>query len=184
MSITQTNMSSPSAKPPMPGQDKKQEKPNPQEQAKERQRKHLEEQQQQIQKRIDTLKTTSISKSIRDLATRLAVDPELDPNELFRQIRPLLSKMGIANFADPSRTEIVPGKTQKENSMYKITMRRNAILSADIIDRIKRNEHNFESLQWSSQAIEMYLWFPYKAKEQAVTQGTPPTPNVPPTPGI
>jgi hypothetical protein len=176
-------MSNPNVKPSMPGQDKK-EKPNPQEQAKERQRKHLEEQQQQIQKRLDTLKTTSISKPIRDLATRLAVDPELDPNELFRQIRPLLSKMGIANFSDASRTELVTGKTRKTDSMYKITMRRNAIISSDTIDRIKRNENNFESMQWSSQAIEIYLWYPYKPKEEAVAPGTPPTPNVPPTPGI
>jgi hypothetical protein len=95
MSITFTDINpNPSSKPnPAHGPAKK---PNPQEQARQRERERLQKQQQQIQKKLDVLKT-SLAKPLRDLAKRIAqADPNDDPQELFRQVRPLLNKMGIA----------------------------------------------------------------------------------------
>ena len=180
MAITFTN-GDPKEKAPTNPATKK--KLNPKEQEKERQRQRLQIQQKQIQKKLDTLKK-SIAQPIRNLAGIIAADPNDDPNDLFQQIRPLLSKMGIANMTDPSKTELVPGKTQGKDSLYKVTLRRGAQLSSVEIDRIKRQEKALETIQWSSQAMEVFLWWPYKAPEEAPAPGTPPTPGAPaPAPG-
>jgi hypothetical protein len=151
-------------------------KPNFKDQAKEFKRKQLERKQKDIQKQLDVLKT-SISKPIRDLAKSLtAADPNDDPQELFNQIRPLLSKMGIANMADASKTQLMPGKTKGEDSLFKVVLRRSAQITSDEIDRIKRQEKALETVQWSSQAMELYLWHPYKAPEEAIPPGTPAIP--------
>lgn len=179
MAITFTD-GNPQEAPMNPGQKPK--KPDPQEQAKERERKRLQDQQKKIQQRLDTLKT-SIAKPLRDLAGVMAAnDPNDDPQDLFGQIRPLLSKMGLANLADASKTELVPGKTQGKNSFYKVVLRRGAQLTSTEIDRIKRQEKNLETIQWSAQAIEVYLWWPYQAPETAPAPGTPATPGAPGTP--
>jgi hypothetical protein len=158
---------------------KPEKKIDPREQAKQRERERLQKQQQQIQKRLDTMKT-SLAKPLRDLAKIIAQDdPNDDPQGLFRQIRPLLSKMGIATMTDASKTELVPGKIKKEDSLYKITLRRGAQLTEDIIEKIKRQGDNFETMQWSSQALEVYLWYPYKAPQEAEAPGTPPAPGAP-----
>jgi hypothetical protein len=181
MAITFTDGTPP--KGPMNPAQKPEKKMDPKEQENERQRKRLQIQQKQIQKKIDTLKT-SIAQPIRNLAGIIAADPNDDPNELFSQVRPLLTKMGIANMSDPSKTELVTGKTQGTNSLYKVTLRRGAQLSSTEIDRIKRQEKALETIQWSAQAMEVFLWWPYKAPEEAPAPGTPPTPGAPtPAPG-
>ena len=164
-----------------PGQAPIPKKTNPEDLAKQRKREQLEKQQLQIQKKLDTIKS-SIYKPLQDLARVLAAagDPNEDPQELFRQIRPLLSKMNIANIADASKTELVVGRTRKDESLYKIVLRRSAQITEDIIERIKRQGNYFESMQWSAKALELYLWYPYvnKLEESAPT----PTPGTPPTP--
>jgi hypothetical protein len=179
MAITFTDGTPP--KGPTNPADNKQKKPDPQQEMKDREKKRLIDQQKKIQKKLETFKT-SVAQSIKDLAGIIAADPNDDPNDLFRQIRPLLSKMGIANMSDPSKTELVPGKTQGKNSLYKVTLRRGAQITPTEIDRIKREEKALESAQWSEKAIEFYLWYPYKAPEEAPAPGTPPPPGAPGTP--
>lgn len=157
------------------GPDKK---VNPGDKLRERERERLQKQQQTIQKRLDTMKA-SIAGPIRELARVVAQgNPNEDPQELFRQIRPLLSKMGLAVIADASRTEIVVGKQRKNDSLYKVTLRRIAQISGDNIERMKRYVDNFESMQWSAKALELYLWYPYKSAEEDSSK-TPSAPVVP-----
>jgi hypothetical protein len=172
MAITFTN-GDPKKAPMNPAQKKPDD---PQQEMKNRERKRLQDQQKKIQQRLDILKA-SIARPIRDLVGIMAADdPNDNPNDLFSQIRPLLSKMGLANKADPSKTELVPGKTQGKNSLYKIVLRRNAQLKENEVDRIKREEKALESIQWSAESIDVYLWYPYKAPEVATPPGTPGTP--------
>jgi hypothetical protein len=174
MSINFTNGTPPEKENPA----EQEKKPSPQEKVKERKRQQLLNQQKNVQKQLDSLKT-SITKPLRSLVKILIAqdDPNDDPNELFRQIRPLLSKMGLANIADPSKTELVPGKTKGKESLYKIVLRRSAQIGQKEIDRIKREEKALETVQWSEKAIEFYLWHPYIAPEKATPPGSPMTPG-------
>jgi hypothetical protein len=110
------------------------------------------------------------------------VDPNKDPQYLFQQVRPLLSKMNLANVADGSKTELIIGKIKKTDSLYQVTLRRQAIITEDHIERIKRLANNFESLQWSSQAIRVFVWYPYIEKAQTLVPGAPGSPSV--VPGV
>jgi len=99
-----------------------------------------------------------------------------EPQELFRQIRPLLTKLQITTMADAGKTELVEGKIEGENSLYKIVLRRNAQLDGNVIERLKRNEKNFSLIQWSTQALELYLWWPYTVPQEQQTEEAVPAP--------
>lgn len=115
--------------------------------------------------------------------TAPAVDPNKDPQYLFQQVRPLLSKMNLANVTDGSKTELVIGKTKGKDSLYQVTLRRPAVILEDHIERIKRLSKNFDSMQWSSQAIRVFVWYPYVAKAQTLAPGAPGAPSPVPGPG-
>ena len=113
-----------------------------------------------------------------------AVDPNKDPQYLFQQVRPLLSKMNLANMTDPAKTQLETGKTNKAgDSLYRVTLRRTATITDDQIERIKRFESNFESIQWTSLAIIVYIWYPFVAKAQTEAPGAPGAPSAVPGPG-
>jgi len=95
------------------------------------------------------------------------MNPNDDPNEIFEQARPILSKMNLANDADKGKTELVLGKTRGADSYYKVVLRRNAVIDADKIDRIKRNMKNFDMIEWTATSMCVYIWWPYKAAEEA-----------------
>ena len=120
-----------------------------------------------------------ISGLIRTIARIAAADPNDDPQDLFQQVRPLLSKVALATQADASKTELEVGKTQGKNSLYCVYLRRGAIISKDILNRLKREEDNFNSIKWSSKAIMLYLWWPYKVPEDT----GPTAPTAPVVPG-
>jgi hypothetical protein len=160
MSITFNSPSSDS-----PGQSKPskpEKKEDPASQAKQRQKEHLQKQQEQLQKKLERL-----SDSLRRVATLiLAQNPNDDPQYLFKQVRPLLSSMRLANIADAGKTELIVGKTDpKGNSLYQVLLRRTAEITPDIIDHIKREEKNLEYIKWSSNGMEACVWEKYVPPE-------------------
>lgn len=125
----------------------------------------------------------TVAESIRKLSTLIeAQDPIEDkPNDIYRQIHPLAMKMGISNMVDRSKTEIVPGMVQGKNNLYKLVLRRNAQLTKDEIERIKRNEDFLNVIQWSAKAMEVQLWWPYESPEEKKSPSAPRT-GIPPAP--
>lgn len=147
-----------------------------------KQRKELQKEHKEIQKTVNDInkdfgKLFKTADVLRRLAMILAQDdPNDDPQELYRQVLPLLRRMGIDNMADRSKTEIVPGRTEGDKSLFKITLRRNAVITDDTIERLKRFDDNFEDLRWSAAAMELYVWWPYEAPQEATPAGAPPAP--------
>jgi hypothetical protein len=115
--------------------------------------------------------------SLKQAAAPTALDPNDDPAELYKQVRPLLVKLGLSNFTDKGKLQLVEGMTQGPNSQYQVCLRRGAVIDKDIISRIKRNESFFEKIIWDSRAIQVFVWYPYKAPE--VTKA-PVVPGIPP----
>jgi hypothetical protein len=67
----------------------------------------------------------------------------------------------------PNKTVLVPGKSDaKGNSQYKVTFRRNAELSYETLDRIRRQRQFFDSIIWTSDGMVMTVLWPYKSPEQ------------------
>jgi hypothetical protein len=172
----------------MPG--KPQEKLNPDQERKRKEKERLLRQKNDIDRR---LKMVKLARQVAHKHTERiaapppaapAVDPNKDPQYLFQQVRPLLSKMNLANITDPAKTQLETGKTNKAgDSLYRITLRRAATITADQIERIKRLMSNFESMQWTSLAIVVYVWYPFVAKAQTLAPGAPGSPSAVPGPG-
>ena len=161
MSITVTNPTTPETSQPKgnPGQQK--QKPNP---AKEMEKKRLQRQQEQITKRLERLSVSNQLRTLAGVLIQAQDNPNDDPRDLFAQVRPLLTKMGIANISDAGNTKLQIGSTDaKGNSLYTILLRRTASISTDIIDRIKRNEANLKEILWTSKGMEVNVWWPYTA---------------------
>ena len=113
--------------------------------------------------------------------TAPATDPNDDPEALYQQVRPLLTKMGLQNMADRMKTRIEVGQSQGKNSLYCILLRRNSEIVPDTIERIKRSNDFFSSIKWTSKAMEVYVWNPYTSPTEAPTRpGIPPA--APPAP--
>lgn len=141
-------------------------KPGPLEQQKERQRNRLQDQKKQIEKKLKRL--TPITAPMKALAYRIAADdPNKDRNELFRTIRPTLTKFQIQNLLIPNKTEYIPGETNSQKlSKFEVTFRRQNPITKDIINRIKRNEDYFESLRWNSQGMIMTIWAAFEETQE------------------
>jgi hypothetical protein len=106
----------------------------------------------------------NISDFIKKLSRSLiAQDPNEDPQELYRQVRPTLNNLGIANITDRNRTQLIVGQTQGDDSLYKIVLRRDAEIDDNVIKRLNRNIKKVKEIKWSSQAIEVLVWAPYTA---------------------
>jgi hypothetical protein len=104
-------------------------------------------------------------------------DPNDDPQELFKQVRPLLNKLALGALTEASKTELMIGQTKGKNSLYCIQLRRTTSITPDTIDRIKRNEDNFDSIRWSSKAMQLYLWWPYETPAETPGAVPPPAPS-------
>jgi hypothetical protein len=122
----------------------------------------------QVKEKTDALKDlqkaqNEFEKAQKKLPLKFAQNPNDDPQELFNQVLPLVRRMGINNMVDRNRTQIIPGRTRNEDSLFKIVLRRNAEFDPETIARINRNSDNLEVIQWSAQAIEVYVWWPYEA---------------------
>jgi len=127
------------------------------------------------------MKKKSFSDLIRGLSQKMsaapvALDPNDDPAELYKQVRPLLTKMGLSNLTDRGKLQLVEGATLGKNSQYQVCLRRGAVIDKDVIARIKRNESFFEKMIWDSRAIQVFVWWPYQSLEETKT----PTPGIPP----
>lgn len=113
--------------------------------------------------------TARIDKKLKTV--KAADDPNADPNELTAQARPVLQKMNIYSMTDKGKTELVAGQSKKKGvenlNLYKITLRREAVIDDDIIARIKREGESFESMEWTNKALCVYVWAPYQAPEAA-----------------
>jgi hypothetical protein len=121
----------------------------------------------------------SLTRTLYALAQQITSAQE-DPDELFEQVRPLLVKMGLANMSDRTKTKLIPGQVKGKNSLYCILLRRNAVINADVIDHIKRNEDFLDSIVWNAKAIEVYVWYPYAPPATQEAAPAAPRPGVPP----
>ena len=136
---------------------KKPEKSDPAQQSKQRERERLQKQQHQIKKRLERL-----SFSVYQIAKLIQAQDE-SPMDLFALVRPILSKMGIANVVQNNKTAVTGETNPKKERLYQILLRRDAIITDDIINRIKRNEEAFERMGRSkSGEMEIYIWGPPK----------------------
>ena len=92
-----------------------------------------------------------------------------DPQNLTKQIMPLLQKLRINTIIDGNKTELFIGQMKKMGinnmSLYKVMFRRTANIDDQIIDRLKRSP-NFESLDWSENGIVISLWWEYQTGAQ------------------
>jgi len=173
MSLTFTN-GEPAEKP-APG--KPQDKPippNPQ-------LKNLQRQKEMLDKKIQRLQPKRpLADSLRDAASKLAQNPSDDPQDLFRQVRPLLDKMRLANSVMNNKTELLPNKTNaKGMHEYVVTMRRESTIDGDNIERMRREKDSIDYIQWTAQGICLYLWFPYT---QPQAPAGPTAPGMTPAP--
>jgi len=120
----------------------------------------LNKQKERYDKRIKQLKKTLAKKVVSRYL--LAQDnPNDDPQYLWGQVRSTLSKMGIANICQNNKTQLVIGESQKDNSLYRIVIRRQSEINPDTIDRIKRHNDSLKSITWSNEGIIFYVWAPY-----------------------
>lgn len=113
-------------------------------------------------------------KSITSFIRKLAEDPRnKDPMGLFQMVRPTLGHMGLAGACQNNKTQIVePNKTDKKgNILYRVLLRRDAVIDDVRIDRIKREEDSFESLQRSKTGeMELFLYGPPPPQEEAAPE--------------
>jgi len=145
-------------------------KPDPIEQ----QRKRLQKQKEQIDQKLKKL--TPITAPIKAAATTILSapnDPNEDPMKIFGTIRPILTKMGIVNLLIPNKTNYIAGDVNPQKlNKFEVMFRRERQISREILDRLKRNEANFESLQWNAQGMIMTIWASF-SEAQDVAPVTP-----------
>jgi hypothetical protein len=118
-----------------------------------------------------------ISKNIRKIAQIINGGVEADPQNLSQQIRPVLTKMGINNFIEKNKTRLT-GQTKEGLNLYCVQLRRETVITDDIINRIKREKNSFESMDWTAKAIEIYLWAEYKDPKETENPAQPVTPGI------
>jgi len=125
---------------------------------------NLQKKKEQIEKQINRL--TPVSDKLKKIALDIIAvgeeDPNDDPRELYNQVVDVLGRMGIKNFTVPQDTEITTYE-QNGQRLYKIKIRRTAQIDTDMIDRIKRNERSFESIEWTPDGMVMSVWDKYEA---------------------
>jgi len=119
-----------------------------------------------------------ITEPVRDIALKISVNES--SNDIYSQIRPLITKLGLSADIDRQRTEIIPGQVQGENQLYKLYLRRKSVINEDVISRLNRNKAFFNQIMWDSVSIILQLWYPYTAQEQTTENLTPiTTPSAP-----
>jgi hypothetical protein len=132
-----------------------------------RKKEQLTQRQKQINKNLTRIHLSNV---IRAYALRIAQeDPNDDPNELYRQIRPLLTLMGLSNLINKQKTLLEIGQTQGKDSLYCVLLRRENALPPEIITRIYRNIKQLHSIQWDAQGMKIYIWYPYVAPTDTTT---------------
>jgi len=188
MSITFTNgnpSETPGHAPPTetPGHTVKPSKPSP---PKANPQLHiLQTQRKRIEQQINRIQGKPQGKSMASLVRRLAStilaadDPNKDPEELVRQISPLIKNKLFIRSIQENKTELVPNQTKsvggKILALYRVMLRREYPLDPDHIDRLKRNKDFFSYLEWSSEGVCIYLWNEYIAP--AAAGGATPAPG-------
>ena len=123
-----------------------------------KQKRDLIKQKQDIDKKL-----RSLSAALRYTALRMAADPNDDPNDLYKQLRPILTKMNIHGKVDRSKTVITEQTDDKKNRLYRVQMRREQQLSDKEIERINRERDSFEKIDWDPKGLMIYIWAPYTA---------------------
>ena len=124
---------------------------------------------------------TSISEKIRRFAQMVMALGE-DPMDLYKQIRPLLSKLQLSAAIQNDKIKLIPGEARKDDSLYCVTVRRKFMLTPDHIERLKRNIAFLNYIAWNQNGVELYLWYPYVAPEQATPNPKPLAPGTPVAP--
>lgn len=91
-------------------------------------------------------------------------DPNDDPQELFRQVQPVIRPMGISsNMVARNKTELIAGQTRDGDSLYKLLIRRDVEFTDDTIKRLNRNVSDFNYLKWEPAGMNLFVWAPYQA---------------------
>ena len=127
-----------------------------------KEKRDLVKQRQDIDKKLRSLSAALRYTALRYTALRMALDPNDDPNYLFEQVRPILSKMNIHGKADKGKTSITEQTDSKGNRLYRVQLRREENLSDNEIERIKRERDSFEKIDWDPKGMMIFVWGPYK----------------------
>lgn len=122
---------------------------------------HINRQKKELDKKLERLKKILA----RKIAAKFlyAYDPNDDPQYLWGQIRPTLGRMGLSNICQNSKTQLVIGETEGDNSLYRLVLRRQAQIESDTIDRLRRERNSLKYITWSNDGIIVYVWAPYVA---------------------
>jgi len=116
--------------------------------------------------------------SIADHLRRIS--QEADPQDLFRQVRPMLSRMKLHNLVERRKTALESYPDRTGEAVYRVTIRRNDKIEDDQIAGINREVESFEGLMWTNDGMVAYVKAPYEAPP-AEEPGTPegPAPATP-----
>lgn len=182
MSLTFTQPQNPGVSPaapakPAPGQ--KPDKPQPTDP----QMKNLQHQKEMLDKKIERLQPKKpLADAIRDAAGKLAADPNDDPQDLYRQVRPLLNTLRLANVVQNNKTRLMPNTTNSKGlQQYMVTLRRLSPINFDILKRLYAEKDSWDTISWNAEGICIYLWYEYKAPEVTGPAG-PTAPGMTPAP--
>jgi hypothetical protein len=153
-----------------PSHDSKPKEPAEKKPSEDPQIKNLQKQKELIEKRIEhqvALKKHAVASIPRAIVSEVIgpnTDQQPDPMDLERQIHTILTQMGIANFTNKSKIELMPHLVKGGNQQYMVPLRREAVLDGDTIARIHRNKENLAHIEWTSNGICFYIWAPYNAE--------------------
>ena len=111
--------------------------------------------------------------------------PSFKPNELFEHVEEeALRKVGLkSTLFQAEHTIIVPNKAKGTDILYQLTLRRTAVIDADVNSRIKRMRDAFNFIGRDPKSSEMILqvWAsPMVAPDQTTQKVTPGTPQAGP----
>lgn len=152
---------------PAPSQEESNKK-TPAQTRQERQLKMIQKQKKQLDKRMMNLKKILARKITAKFI--VAQNPNDDPQYLWGQVRDTVRRMGLSTMCQNNKTELVIGVTEKDNSLYKIVLRRQTEIDSDIINRLRRESDNLKNISWSNNGIVMYVWAPYVAPEGEINE--------------
>jgi hypothetical protein len=104
------------------------------------------------------------------------------PAELWNMVLPVLKSMQLHNLASSKKslTQVHLDQSRGENErLYEIYLDRASIITPKVIERIKLHQKDFHSMQWNSQAIQVFVWGNYINPETEQKKNVVVTPGMP-----
>lgn len=125
---------------------------------------------------------TSISTLLRDTARSMtALGAEVyKPEDLWEMVLPSLKELQIHNLASGMKrfTQVHLDQSQGTERLFEVCLARDAVITPQVIERIKMHLDKFHSMKWDSQAIQVFVWATY-VEPEAKTPATKAPPGMP-----